>query len=300
MDKSGTRPSLHSWLLAIRPKTLPASVAPVLVGLAVAYSGSENVAWIPALACLAGAMLLQIGSNLANDYFDFKKGADTPDRLGPTRVTQAGLISERQILIGMVITFLLATIVGVYLLMRCGMPIVYIGLASIAAAILYTGGPLPYGYKGLGEIFVFLFFGPVAVVGTEFVLTGKATFFGGLASVPSGLLCANVLVVNNLRDREQDLRSNKRTLIAQYGRNFGLNLYFVNYAMSLFAILALVTVKSSAWIALPAAVTPFFMRLFVQISRSDGRPLNPLLGETARFQLLFCTIQAISLVLAAH
>lgn len=296
MDKSSTRPSLHSWLLAIRPKTLPASVAPVLVGLAVAYSGTGNVAWIPALACLAGAMLLQIGSNLANDYFDFKKGADTPDRLGPTRVTQAGLISERQILIGMVITFLLATTVGVYLLMRCGMPIVYIGLACIAAAILYTGGPLPYGYKGLGEIFVFLFFGPVAVVGTEFVLTGKATFFGGLASVPSGLLCANVLVVNNLRDREQDLRSNKRTLIALYGRRFGLNLYLINFILSLFAIIALLSVKPSIWIALPIASTPLFIRLYQHISRSDGRALNPLLGETARFQLIFCAIQAAALI----
>lgn len=291
---------LNRWLLAIRPKTLPASVSPVIVGLAVAYSSGKVVSWLPGVACLLGALLLQIGSNLANDYFDFKKGADTPDRLGPTRVTQAGLISERQVLLGMVLTFLVATVVGVYLVAHSGMPIVYIGLASIAAAILYTGGPLPYGYKGLGEIFVFTFFGPVAVMGTEFVLTGRPSYAGALASVPSGLLCANVLVVNNLRDREQDLRSSKRTLIALYGRRFGLNLYFVNYALSLFAILALVTVKSSAWIALPAAVTPFFMRLFTQITRSDGRALNPSLGETARFQLLFCTIQAVSMILAAR
>jgi 1,4-dihydroxy-2-naphthoate octaprenyltransferase len=291
---------LNRWLLAIRPKTLPASVSPVIVGLAVAYSSGKVVSWLPGVACLLGALLLQIGSNLANDYFDFKKGADTPDRLGPTRVTQAGLISERQVLLGMVLTFLLATVVGVYLVAHSGMPIVYIGLASIAAAILYTGGPLPYGYKGLGEIFVFTFFGPVAVMGTEFVLTGRPSYAGALAGVPSGLLCANVLVVNNLRDREQDLRSNKRTLIALYGRRFGLNLYFANYALSLFAILALVTVKSSAWIALPAAVTPVFMRLFTQISRSDGPALNPLLGETARFQLLFCTIQAVSMILAAR
>ena len=283
------------WLLAIRPKTLPAAVAPVVLGTAISYHAG-NLRPLPAVACLAGALLLQIGSNLANDYFDFKKGADTAERLGPVRVTQAGLISERAILTGMVVTFLLATLVGLYLLTVGGLPIVYIGVASIVAAILYTGGPLPYGYKGLGEIFVFAFFGPVAVLGTQYVQTGSITAAGVMASVGSGLLCANVLIVNNLRDSEQDIKADKKTLIARFGRKFGLGLYLANLGLS-FAFAAAVGWSLHSVIPVAALLLiPVGGRLYQKVARTDGRALNPLLGETARFQLLFCGALAVSIL----
>lgn len=205
------------WLLAARPKTLPAAAAPVIVGTAVAIS--EGVfSFGPALAALLGALLIQIGTNLANDVFDFKKGADTGERLGPMRVTQAGLLSPEQVMQGMWATFGLAVVVGLYLVYVGGWPIVLVGLLSIAAGIAYTGGPFPLGYNGLGDIFVFIFFGLVAVCGTYYVQAQAISRVAYFAAIPIGLLATAILVVNNLRDIETDKKVGKKTLAVRLGR----------------------------------------------------------------------------------
>jgi 1,4-dihydroxy-2-naphthoate octaprenyltransferase len=218
---SASQPAIspaRAWLLAARPKTLPAALAPVLVGTALAFHDGA-FAPLPALAALLGALLLQIGSNFANDYFDFFKGADTHERLGPVRVTASGLISPGQLRWGMVAVFGLAALDGLYLIQVGGWPILAVGVASILAALLYTGGPFPFGYYGLGDLFVFIFFGLVAVCGTYYVqaltLTGPVV----LAAVPPGLLITAILVVNNLRDIETDAKAGKRTLAVMLGRD---------------------------------------------------------------------------------
>jgi 1,4-dihydroxy-2-naphthoate octaprenyltransferase len=203
-------------MLAARPKTLPAAVAPVAVGIAVAVRDG-SFAPLPALAALAGALLLQVGVNLANDYFDFKKGVDTAGRKGPLRVTQAGLISPDDVRLGMALVFLLAALVGVYLVAIGGWPILLVGTASILAALAYSGGPWPIASHGLGDVFVFLFFGLAAVCGTYYVQALALTPFAVTAAVPPGLLITAILVVNNLRDIETDSKVGKRTLAVRLG-----------------------------------------------------------------------------------
>ena len=196
--------SIGAWLLASRPKTLSAAAAPVLVGTAAA-SARGQVQWGPALAALLGALLLQIGANFANDVFDFEKGADTAERLGPTRAVQAGLLSARSMRRGMWLVFTLALAIGVYLTTVSGPVILLIGCASIASAIAYTGGPYPLGYHGLGDVFVFIFFGLVAVCGTALVEIGHVPAVAVACALPVGALATAILVLNNLRDRVTDL-----------------------------------------------------------------------------------------------
>ncbi len=204
------------WLLAARPKTLPAAASPAIVGSAVAFSVGK-FHFGPALAALLGALLLQIGANLANDVFDFHRGADTQARLGPTRVTQAGLLTPTEVTRGMWVVFGLAAISGIYLTAVAGWLVVLIGVAAIAAAIAYTGGPFPLGYYGLGEIFVFIFFGLVAECGTVFVQAKGLSPLAWWSAVPMGLLVVNILVVNNLRDIETDRTAGKKTLSVRLG-----------------------------------------------------------------------------------
>ena len=206
----------RAWLLAARPKTLPAAIAPVVVGAAAAL-GEHSFAPLPALAALAGALLLQIGVNLANDYFDFGRGIDTPDRKGPVRVTQAGLIPPGQVRFGMIATFVAAALVGVYLVVRGGTPILVVGVASILSALAYSGGPWPLASHGVADLFVFVFFGPVAVCGTYFVQAGSVSGTAAAASLAPGLLITAILVVNNLRDIETDAGAGKRTLAVRLG-----------------------------------------------------------------------------------
>ncbi len=215
-EKPTSLNSLQIWMLASRPKTLPAAAAPVIVGSAAAfYEGAFHPG--PALAALFGALLLQIGANLANDVFDFHRGADTAERLGPTRVTQAGLLSPRQVLVGMWICFGLAAILGVYLTLVAGWPVIVIGLTSIVAAIAYTGGPFPLGYYGLGDAAVFLFFGLAAVCGSYYVQALKLDWLAFWSALPMGFLITAILVVNNLRDIETDRAAGKRTLAVRFG-----------------------------------------------------------------------------------
>ncbi|MGE3668300.1 MAG: 1,4-dihydroxy-2-naphthoate polyprenyltransferase [Polyangiaceae bacterium] len=223
--------SFGAWVLACRPATLSASSVPVLVGTACAFlAGGFKLG--PAVAALVGAGLLQIGSNFANDVFDYEKGADTEERLGPTRAVQAGLVSPAGMKRGMWLVFALALVVGIYLTWVAGPVIIVIGLCSIAAAIAYTGGPYPLGYHGLGDVFVMLFFGFVAVLGTIYVQLHALTRLGWLASIPVGALATAILVVNNVRDCDTDREAGKRTLAVRFGKRAGIAEYILLYAVS--------------------------------------------------------------------
>src|SRR5690349_23417880 len=202
--------SARIWLMAARVRTLPAAIAPVLVGTALA--GYEHVFHpLRFLAALIGAVFIQVGTNLSNDYSDARRGADTEDRLGPVRVTAGGLVPPKQVLLATYISFGVAVLAGVYLIAVAGWQLLIVGAASILAGVLYTGGPRPYGYEGLGEVFVFLFFGLVAVAGSYYVQTEKVEWEAFVLAVPVGLLAAGILVVNNVRDLETDRRAGKRT-----------------------------------------------------------------------------------------
>jgi 1,4-dihydroxy-2-naphthoate octaprenyltransferase len=288
--------SLKIWLLAARPKTLPAAAAPVVVGTSVAIN--EGVFHPgPALAALLGALLLQIGSNLANDVFDYKKGADTTKRLGPMRVTQAGLLTPTQVLVGMWTVFGLAALIGLYLIWVGGWPVVVIGLASIAAAVAYTGGPFPLGYYGLGDLFVFIFFGLVAVCGSYYVQAGTISWLAVWSAVPVGVLVVNILVVNNLRDIDTDRAAGKKTLAVRLGSRGVQSEYLLLLALAyLVPLLLWLLGKTSpwvmlAWLSLPAAYRPTRLVL-----TENGSILNQALAGTARLALIFALLFSVGLV----
>lgn len=211
---------MKNWFLAIRPKTLTVAVGPVLVGLSYAWREGFFEASI-ALITLLAALLIQIGTNLCNDYFDHQKGADTLERVGPIRVTQAGLISPERVKYAFMGAFGLAALLGVILVVRGGWPIALIGIASLISGVAYTAGPYALAYVGLGEVFVLIFFGPVAVLGTYYLQTLRWALEPGAAGVALGLLACGILVVNNIRDVEQDKKANKKTLVVRFGKNFG-------------------------------------------------------------------------------
>lgn len=289
--------AVKPWLLASRPKTLPAAAAPVVVGTAVAI-GDGVFSLGPALAALLGALLLQIGANLANDVFDFKKGADTSERLGPLRVTQAGLLSPGQVMAGMWVTFGLATLTGLYLVWLGGWPIVAIGLLSILSAIAYTGGPFPLGYNGLGDIFVFIFFGLVAVCGTYYVQALTVSVSAVWASLPVGFLATAILVVNNLRDVDTDRAAGKKTMAVRLGADGAKAEYFLLLAgaYTVPPLMWLLGLESLwvmlAWLSLLRL--PSLARL---IMHQKGRPLNKALAGTAQLELLFSLLFAVGLAL---
>ncbi|MEA4909187.1 MAG: 1,4-dihydroxy-2-naphthoate polyprenyltransferase [Anaerolineaceae bacterium] len=280
----------QAWLLASRPKTLPAAAAPVIAGCAVAFSeGGFRPG--PALAALAGALLLQIGANIANDYFDYQKGADTQERLGPLRVTQAGLLAPQQMVTGMLVVFGLATLVGVYLAFTAGWPVVAIGALSILAALAYTGGPYPLGYHGLGEVFVFVFFGLAAVVGTYFVQTLRVSPAAFLAAVPLGLLTVAILVVNNLRDIATDRDSGKHTLAVRFGERWARGEYALCvYGAYLAVLAAALGGQIEPWSLLVAASLPLAVQRVRRVHRWEGRQLNLLLAQTGQLELVFALL----------
>jgi 1,4-dihydroxy-2-naphthoate octaprenyltransferase len=219
--------NLTVWLLAARPKTLPAAIAPVIIGTSMAiYDGGFHL--LSAFAAMLGAVMIQIGTNFANDYFDFKKGSDRSDRLGPTRATTAGLVTPGAMRVATVIAFSIALLIGIYLVYRGGWPIVIIGILSILFGVLYTGGPKPIGYVGLGDLFVLIFFGPVAVGGTYFVQTLEINQTVILAGLAPGLLSVAILTVNNLRDIDSDRISGKKTLAVRFGITFSRYEYLLS------------------------------------------------------------------------
>jgi 1,4-dihydroxy-2-naphthoate octaprenyltransferase len=277
------------WVMAARLRTLPAAVAPVLVGTALA--GTEDRFRPGAfVAALLGAIFIQVGTNLSNDYSDARRGADTEDRLGPVRVTAGGLVPPRQVLMATYITFGLAILCGAYLVYVAGPLLLAIGAASILAGVLYTGGPRPYGYEGLGEVFVFLFFGIVAVTGSYFVQQETLEWEAFALAVPVGLLAAAILVVNNVRDIETDRRAGKRTLAVRLGRPRTRTLYSV---MLLVADVALIPVAFALrpWVLLPVLTLPLAARLARTVRASvDGPTLNAALARTGMLQLAFCVL----------
>lgn len=301
MSGAATSPAVggsgRAWLLAARPATLTAAFTPVAVGSACAYAVG-GFAWGPALAALLGAGCIQIGTNFANDVFDFEKGADTPGRLGPARAVQSGLLSPRQVRRGMVVVFGLAVLCGCYLAAVAGWPVFAIGVASILSGIAYTGGPYPLGYHGLGDVFVMVFFGFVAVCGTAFVQVGNVPLLSLWVSLPVGALATAVLVVNNLRDREQDALAGKRTLAVRLGAPL-TQLEYALLLLTAFSVPALLAWRrGSAWLLLPEVVLPWGAWLQWQLHRLRGRALNGVLKRTALLLLAHGALLSAGLFLA--
>jgi 1,4-dihydroxy-2-naphthoate polyprenyltransferase len=284
-----------AWWLAIRPATLTASAAPVLVGTGAAWADGK-FALGPALAALVGAALLQVGANFANDVFDFERGADNADRLGPQRATQQGWISAAQMKRAMWLAFAGATAVGLYLTAVAGWPVLALGLLSIAAAYLYTGGPKPYGYLGLGDLAVFVFFGFGAVAGTYYVQALSVSTLALLASIPIGALATAILVVNNLRDIETDARAGKNTLAVRLGdgptRGYYLLLLAVAYLVPL---LLWWRGLASLWALLPWLSLPLALQLARRMRHERGLALNGCLVRTARLEVVFGLLFALGL-----
>lgn len=286
---------LRAWLLAARVPTLSAAVVPVLAGTAAALA-EGYFRPLPFLAALAAAVLIQVGTNFANDYFDFLKGADTAERLGPVRVTQSGLLSPEAVRNATILTFTLAALIGLYLVAVGGWPILIIGLLSIAAGVLYTGGPWPLGYHGLGDLFVFVFFGVIAVTGTYYLHTGTVTLGALGSSVPVGCLVTAILVVNNLRDINTDRAAGKRTLAVRIGARATRMQYLLLLAVAYLAPLARWALGSSLWAFLPWLTLPLAVPLAQRVLTAEGRALNPALKATARLHLFYGVLFAASLL----
>jgi 1,4-dihydroxy-2-naphthoate polyprenyltransferase len=297
-SRSGPSASpLKLWIVAARPRTLPAAVAPVLVGTSLA--ASEDVFKPLRFVCaLIGSIFIQIGTNLANDYSDARRGADTEDRLGPVRVTAGGLVPPRRVLIWTYVAFGIAVLAGVYLIAVAGWELLAVGVASIVAGVLYTGGPKPYGYEGLGELFVFLFFGIVAVVGSYFVQTEDLERAAFDLAVPVGLLASAILVVNNVRDIDTDRRAGKRTLAVRVGREKARRLFTLMIAFAYIALIGIV-LELSAWVLLPLLTIPLAVPLVRTVNtRTDGASLNGALADTGRLLAVFSLLLAVGVLVS--
>jgi 1,4-dihydroxy-2-naphthoate octaprenyltransferase len=288
--------------MAARPRTLPAAIAPVLVGTAAAiYAHGDLRRPCAFVAALIGSIFIQIGTNLANDYSDAKRGADTFDRLGPVRVTAAGLVAPRSVLIATWLAFGVAVAAGVYLAAVAGWIIIAVGIASIAAGVLYTGGPRPYGYAGLGELFVFLFFGLVAVNGSYYVQLERLDWLPFGLSVAVGLLSTAILVVNNVRDIETDRRAGKRTLAVRLGRDRTRRLYLALLGGAYLALVVTLLAEGGPWCAviglasLPIALKP----ARAVLTRTDGPALNGALAGTGALLGAFSLLVSAGLLIAS-
>jgi 1,4-dihydroxy-2-naphthoate octaprenyltransferase len=290
---------MNPWVLASRPATLPAAAAPVIVGSALA--GAAGVFRLEAfVAILFSALAIQVGVNFANDLADAEKGADTEARIGPTRAVATGLLSTREMKRGILVAFGLAAITGLYLIWLAGWVILAVGVVSIIAALGYTNGPVPYGYYGLGELFVFIFFGLVATVGTRYVYDQTAPGDAWVCGIAMGLLAAAILVANNVRDSDTDRVVGKRTLAVILGRNPARWLYAV-LVLGSFAVVAVAVLFGTlpAWslvtlLALPLAVSPI-RAIFTETA---GPPLIQVLKRTARLQLVFAALLAVGVLIA--
>ncbi len=286
------------WLMAARPRTLPAAAAPVLVGCGVAaWEGVFRP--LPAVAAFLVGLLLQIGANISNDYFDFKKGADTSERVGPLRVTQAGLLTPRQVIGGMLVVFGLAALIGLYLIWVAGLPALILGMVAILAALAYTGGPYPLAYHGWGEVFVLLFFGFAAVCGTYFVQAGRVSAAALLASLPVGLLAMAILTVNNLRDIATDRVSGKHTLAVRLGERGAVIEYGVWIGLAyLAALLGVIAGILPAFALISLLTLPRAVNLIQQVAHTRGRALNALLAKTGQLELLFAGLFTAGLLIS--
>ncbi len=290
----------RAWVLASRPATLPAAAVPVLVGTAAAIAQGARFHAMIFVATLMSALLIQVGTNFANDYSDFHRGADHEGRLGPVRVTQSGLIAEEAVRRGIIIAFGLALIPGAWLVLVGGWSILVIGVLSILCGLAYTGGPWPFGYHGLGDLFVFIFFGVVAVTGTAYLQLGDWTPLALAIAIPIGLLVTNILVVNNLRDLPTDRAAGKRTLAVRLGERAARAQYIGATAVAYIipAVLAMSGTRRP-WLLLPWLTAPMAFALTRRIAGGlAGRELNPMLGRTGQLLLVFGLLLAAGLLLA--
>lgn len=283
------------WFSALRVRTLPAAVAPVLVGSALAW---RDHAFQPVAAglCLGFALLIQIGTNFANDYFDFRQGADGPNRLGPRRVVAAGLVAPEVMRRAMLGVFAAAFLLGLGLLPWGGPPLLVIGVASVGCGLAYTGGPWPLGYHGLGDLFVFIFFGLVAVVTTHAVQAGAVTLDAFLVAVPIGLLAANILVVNNYRDVDGDTRAGKRTLVVRFGRGFARAQFAGSLVVALLVPVGLFAREHAPALLLPCLLAPMGWRHVCRLKPTASAPeLIALLGDTGKLLAAYAVLLAVGL-----
>lgn len=283
------------WLLAARPATLPAAIVPVLVGTGAALHGRLELHERIFLPVLLAALLIQVGTNFANDVFDFRRGADV-ERLGPTRVTQSGLVTPRQVLVATFVTFGLALLLGIYLVAIGGWPILAIGVVCLLAGLLYTGGPWPFGYHGLGDLICFLTFGVLAVLGTAYLQRPVVDTLVLWSSIPVGCLVTAILIVNNLRDIDTDRRAGKRTLGVILGRT-GTRLEYAACVVVAYAVVLGLGLAGSigAWWWLPLLSLPLAVWLVGYVNRTEGRPLNQALKRTGQLHLLFGVLFAVGL-----
>ncbi|MGA7398288.1 MAG: 1,4-dihydroxy-2-naphthoate polyprenyltransferase [Solirubrobacterales bacterium] len=293
---------MRIWLNAARPRTLPAAIAPVFVGTAAAYAAvNEMPRWGAFLAALVASVLIQIGTNLANDYSDARRGADSADRLGPVRVTSAGLVTPRRVLMATWIAFGIAALLGIYLAFVAGWIILLVGALSITAGVLYTGGPRPYGYAGLGEFFVFLFFGLVSVNGSYYVQLEEITWVSVGLSIAIGFLSTAILVVNNTRDMDTDRRAKKNTLAVRIGRDRSRLLYAALVYGAFVVLVVTIALNGGPWLALlgllalPMTIKP----VKAMRTRTDGPSLNAALAQTGAALGIFSLLTAIGLVIGA-
>jgi len=275
----------QAWVAALRPKTLPASLAPIGLGVALAIHDGVFQPML-AVAALLTALFLQLASNLANDYFDFVKGTDGPDRLGPPRACQMGWLKPQHVLYATILSVVLASVTGLYLVLHADWVLGAIGVAAIISAIAYTGGPKPLGYLGLGDVLVFIFFGPVAVIGTYWLQARTVSAGAVVGGIAVGALVTAILVVNNLRDREGDARSGKRTLAVRLGAQNTRIQYTVLLGVGILlpALAAAVGVVGPGW-ASSLLLLPLAWKLNTAVRSLDGRALNPMLGQTALLAL---------------
>jgi len=288
---------LKNWVLASRPKTLPAAVAPVLIGTSVAYSDNK-INFIAALIALICSLLIQIATNFVNDLYDHLKGSDSEKRVGPDRALATGIISVNEMKLAIYFTFGVTFFLGLYLVYLAGWPILIVGILSIASGYAYTAGPYPLAYNGLGDIFVFIFFGVVAVVGTYYVQALQLTEMIFIASIPAGTLITNILIVNNYRDIDEDRKNNKNTLAVLFGRQFSQSQYLLQllaaYAVPIYIF---IRYETSWTILLPLITLPLGIKLFKMLIDLQGEDLNKTLELTAKLSVIFSILFSIGFLL---
>lgn len=277
------------WLKAARPRTLPASLSPVVLGCALAWRDG-GFRLFPALLCLAVALFAQIASNFANDYFDFKQGADGADRLGPERAVAQGWIKPANMLKATLLTLFLACVFGCMLIYFAGWELIPVGIAIAIAVLAYSAGPYPLAYHGLGDVCVLLFYGIIPVCFTYYVQTLSFSLLSLLLSIALGLLSVNILIVNNYRDYDQDKAAGKRTSIVLFGRKFGKIAYLANGILAIGLILPFLLEASAPFLLLFALFFALFIKTWQDLSHREGRALNQVLGNTARNEFLFALL----------
>ena len=299
MRKQGFIHQLSPWILASRPKTLSAAIAPVMVGSAVAIAERSFHAGA-ALAALLTAILIQIGTNMYNDVADFERGTDTSERLGPQRVTQSGLLTPRQVRMGAFLSFAMAALCGIYLIFIAGWLVIAIGLVSILAGFAYTAGPYPLAYNGFGDLFVLIFFGFVAVCGTVYVQVGSIPTIAWPAALGVGSVITALLVVNTIRDIATDRAAGRRTIPVVYGRKAGLSEYVLLLVIAYSISLVMIVIDLETWpVLLPWITIPAALRLYRYVASTEGRALNRALARTAKLVLVYGSLLAVGIIISS-